>query len=152
MRFIGVGVAMQPIWCKPPNIVVDGDCQDAGVGGWGVFHAGALSKESNVFYPGRRSLKITYDGSNATGFALQNGRFVAGHKYHCIVWFAGDGSARPWVSDDAYGGVHVGTNSTALQLSEFQWTATGTKLFVGSDQLAAGRFVRLSNIWIWEVL
>lgn len=137
---------------EPPNLLVDGDCEDVGVAAWEASNC-TLTKTISSPYEGLRAIRIinTATHGNARQQVLQIGK-----TYRITgVGRSVDGVSEPWVYViDASPGpiVWQGTTSTAWQPFDATFTvggATDNRLRIYSVG-SSGLIADFDDLYLWE--
>ena len=132
-----------------PELVADGDMEDAGTGSWQSGLSGTVTKELGNVFDGNQVLRIAYNGVANPGTG-QNIPVISGVTYRVSGWARGDGSAYPFmrVRNDKWEGV----SSTSWQRFDFICTPNSTgPIYVYADVSSSG-YTEWDNISVREVI
>ena len=133
---------------RGPNLLVDGDMEDPGVGAWTAV-AAALTKQATDPAEGLRYLRVTATSLPSAGSARQV-CMVSGNTYRITGYARGDGSG---VKPRIYAGFWIfkGTASTAWQAFDVTFVPTDNtlRLYVYAAP-ANGNYTEFDGLYLSE--
>lgn len=123
----------------------DGDAEATSTSMWTLGNAATLSKETGTPYQGTQVFRIAHNGT-ADPYARQTtSNLVVGAKYRVRGVARSDGTAVPRVNDSAVV-LWTGTNATAWQPFDFQYTATTTEFRLYGVTAVLGQYVEFDAL------
>ena len=147
------GTAQYAPIATPTNVLVDGNCEAAGVGDWTASDA-TLTKEVVAPYAGTRWLKVLVVPAEPTtcARAIQN-VLTVGKQYIVIAHVHGDGTGVfPRIYHNGTTILVSGTTDTAWQAVSDIFTAVATDISFGTRVMmpVGTEFVGFDSIYVYE--
>lgn len=147
-----LGTAQYAPVATPTNVLVDGNCEAAGVGDWTASNA-TLTKEVVAPYEGTRWLKVLVVPAEPTTYAraIQN-VLTIGKQYIVLAHAHGDGGVFPRIYHNGTTILDSGTIDTAWQALSDIFTAVATDISFGTRKSTpmGTEFVGFDSIYVYE--
>lgn len=147
-----LGTAQYAPVATPTNVLVDGNCEAAGVGDWTASNA-TLTKEVVAPYEGTRWLKVLVVPAEPTTYAraIQN-VLTIGKQYIVLAHAHGDGGVSPRIYHNGTTILDSGTIDTAWQALSDIFTAVATDISFGTRKVTpmGTEFVGFDSIYVYE--
>ena len=132
---------------RGPNLLIDGDMEDVGVGAWTAVNS-VLTKPAASPYEGLQTLRVTKTTAGSGG-ARQSSITTVGNSYRITIVMRSDGAAFPRVYDGAWA-LHNGTLSTSWQTVDVTYVAQSTFLMLYASVGGVGTYCEFDDAWLSE--
>ena len=132
-----------------PDLLTDGDQEDAGVGAYYAGNSATLTKEDGNVLAGTQVLRVAHNGTTDP-FADEAGILTVGDTYLLEGWARGDGTGYPEAS---IGDTIVWTGTVAATWQRFDAIApcTAGTYVVLKTKIAVGGYSEFDNVTVRKV-